>query len=119
MIITPSLKFTQKIINITFESIIFITTKIDASIKCGLGAISCCYCCLNKEMVNEYYYKQYDIIFGNDNILESEEIKYDTIKNLNNKIDNNEDVHDRIPEKSFDDKLFNHKKFNLNPFDYF
>ena len=55
MIITPSLKFTLKIINITFQSVIYISKKLDASIKCCIGGLYCCYCCGNEEMIDEYY----------------------------------------------------------------
>ena len=100
MIITNILKFSQKCINNTFLCTLYITEKIDAVIKCSVGAISCYYCCCNDDVLNDYYYNQVDIIFGNENILKNEKIKYDTIDNLNDKINEiNHDIHDREPEK--------------------
>ena len=100
MIITNILKFSQKCINNTFFYTLYITDKIDAVIKCSFGAISCYYCCCNEDFLNDYYYNQVDVIFGNENILKSEEIKYDTIDNLNDKIETiNDDIHDREPDK--------------------
>lgn len=118
MIITPILQKTNNIIDNIFYYTIIVTTKIDASIKCGLGAISCCYCCLNKEILEEYYYNQYDIIFGNTNH-KNEKIRYEIIDNMNKVIENQDDINDRVPENNkhiFTDTL---KKIKLTTHDYF
>ena len=64
MIITNILETSKYIIVNALDMTIFLSRKIDASLKIITGTICCCFCC-NKNLYEDYYTKQIEIILHN------------------------------------------------------
>ena len=64
MIITNILETSKYIIVNALDITIFLSRKIDASLKIITGTLCCCFCC-NKNLYEDYYTKQIEIILHN------------------------------------------------------
>ena len=86
MIIANILKSSKYIVVNALDMTIFLGRKIDASLKIITGTFCCCFCC-NKNLYDDYYTKQVEILLYNRST-------YELIKNNNNGNNNDDDNND-------------------------
>lgn len=124
MIITNILETSKYIIINALDKTIFLGRKIDASLKIITGTLCCCFCC-NKNLYDDYYTKQIEIILHNrpkyeliknndDNDSDSDNTSATSNTNITNTIENknNEDILDSY--NVLNDNYIKDRKLNIN-----